>query len=106
MNECWTKYCTLFRTEKDSQPRIAADRIENRGKKKLSEAPTQFSFHHTDSFSAYKQIKEQPFLVQETKTIPPVNKWGILEIKFQFYLIQTAIRRYNLYVYKAQSSLN
>lgn len=74
--------------------------------KKLGEAPTQFSFHHTDSFSAYKQIKEQPFLVQETKTTPPINKWGILEIKCQFYLIQTAIRRYHLYVYKAQSSLN
>lgn len=75
-------------------------------KKKLSETPTRCSFHHTDSFSAYKQIKEQPFLVHETKTIPPVNKWRILEIKCQFYLIQIVIRRYNLYVYKAQSSLN
>lgn len=67
----------------------------------LREAPTQCSFHHTDSFSAYKQTKQKPFLVQERKTIPAANKWGILEIKCLFYLIQIAIRRYHLYVYKA-----
>lgn len=75
-------------------------------KNMLSGAPTQCSFHHTDSFSACKQIKEQTFLARETKTIPPVNKWRILEITSQFYLIQITIRRFHLYVYKAQSSPN
>lgn len=62
MKDCWMKtWMIFFFSELKNIHRLILQLEIKIGKAMLSEAPTQHSFHHTDSIKVCKQIKEVSF---------------------------------------------